>query len=522
MQGDTMFDPNHLWPHPTKAEFGTPFRLAKTFTLKAADRSLLPAQAVLQDLERIAGVTLRLADSNDDRDVSDEIAESVQIDIESIGTLSSREEYRLKIDSNRCSIVSNGSEGVMYALVTFAQIIALSSETAHGGNVMIPAIHIEDVPCYAKRCFMADMGRSVFSIAFLERLIRVLAQLKMNQLHLHLHDDELCGIRYPNLPFGTENPFAIELEDLGRLIEYASQYNVEIVPELEGWGHVGSLVYHRPELRGGPGMYGGASFKIGPDSFSCMEEIIDGIASVLPDGGAIHLGLDEANWVVSDTAPDGYAPSDMVGRYWELITTAGQKYGKRFDFRLWADHAGRPVPKEIEEHLIIEPWQYWNEQRPAIDRAIGRYAGAGKMRFMMGAGQSVAQHRGAFHATRYWAMQAMEVPNVLGGNITFWGANNIDENFLSLFAGSYYLWNPRAKTPFCHTEDYESYDRIVAPIMEKWQTLVSDARPDLLRIDRGPMVRMGRYVWGSKHGMPVAPTVTANEHAADHDFLNET
>ena len=114
----------------------------------------------------------------------------------------------------------------------------------------------------------------------------------------------------------------------------------------------------------------------------------------------------------------------------------------------------------------------------------------------------------------------MNVPNVEGGNVTFWGANNLDANFLSLFAGAYFLWNPVAETSFSDLEEYETFDRIVLPIMRVWQRRFEDARPDAIAVDRGPHVEMGRYVWGEKHGMPVAPSVVGEE-ATDHDYAQE-
>ena len=80
---------------------------------------------------------------------------------------------------------------------------------------------------------MVDMGRSAFSLSMLKRIVRILMRLKMNQLHLHLYDDELCGLKFDNLPFGEENPFAITINELAELVEYASQYHIEIVPELK-------------------------------------------------------------------------------------------------------------------------------------------------------------------------------------------------------------------------------------------------------------------------------------------------
>jgi len=53
---------------------------------------------------------------------------------------------------------------------------------------VLPVLHIEDEPRFAIRSFMADMGRAPYSVPLLQRLIRIMAQLKLNTLHLHLLD----------------------------------------------------------------------------------------------------------------------------------------------------------------------------------------------------------------------------------------------------------------------------------------------------------------------------------------------
>jgi hypothetical protein len=419
-------------------------------------------------------------------------------------TLSRPEAYQIQSNNSETTIAGADAVGLDHGFQTFLQLLAAFRKQGHWSQ-----LEIRDWPAYRKRCFMVDMGRSAFSLAMLKRIVRILRRLKMNQLHLHLYDDELCGLRFEGLPFGRENPFAITIDELAHLVEYAAGYHVEIVPELEGWGHVGSLVYHRPELRGGEGMYSGSSFLIGEGSFALMEELIRQVAAVLPDTATIHLGLDEAKWFLDPSMPQSFTPTHLVGRYGALLGKLGSELGKSLTMRIWADHGGRPVPEEIQKNVIVEPWQYWNAHRADIDRAIERYSGEGKKRWMAGAGQSVAQHRGAYHASRYWCRQAINCPNVEGVNVTFWGSNNLAENLISLFAGAYYAWNPFSPTDFADLEDYERFDQRAFPMMHAWQSLFRDAFHDDLKRDQGHLIVMGYYRWGPQHGQPVAPTAPA-------------
>jgi hypothetical protein len=233
----------------------------------------------------------------------------------------------------------------------------------------------------------------------------------------------------------------------------------------------------------------------------------------------VHLGLDEAKWFPDPVLGSNYTPEEMVGEYCDLLRSVGERHGRELTMRIWADHSGRPVPRRVQEHVIIEPWQYWISQAPAMDAAIRRYSGEGKMRWMMGAGQSGQQFRGAWHATRYWCTHAIPSPNVEGVNVTFWCSNNLERNLISLFSGAFWAWNPQAETSFAALQDYESFDRIVFPIMQNWQRYSRDAYPDDLAQEQGPFVSYGYHVWGRRHGEPVAPTVPIAGTATGLDYL---
>jgi hypothetical protein len=422
--------------------------------------------------------------------------------------------YHLSVQKDRTEIVGSSNAGLANGAQTFLQILAIYSGTGD-----LPVLTIKDHPTYKKRCFMLDLGRSVFNMPTLKRIIRMLARLKMNQLHLHLYDDPLCGIRFEGLPFGHDNPYSISIRDLGELVSYAAEYNVEIVPELEGWAHVTSIVYHYPHLRGGDGAYKGSSFLICEEMFALMKNMTRQVVEVMPNEATIHFGLDEAQWHVSKEMPEGYSPEDLLHRYYDMLQELAAESGKKLAMRIWADHGGRPVPQEIQHNTIIEPWQYWDENTGLIDKQIEQYSGEGKMRFMMGAGQSNAQHRGAFHATRYWCTHALNSPNVDGVNITFWGINDLAPKLITLFSGAHYAWNPESPMKWAYSEDYETVDHFMFPVMHWWQSNFRDAYPDEIQKDSAPYVYFGYYMWGDKHGQPVCPAAQMADTLFEHNFL---
>jgi len=467
-------------------------------------QGLIPEPFLTQNLETIGRLSL----------TADNRAYSITFIVDP--GISKPDGYKLVIEPSGTIVTGTNSCGLFYGIQTFLQLL-----TIFRTHRQWYALSITDWPAYKKRGMMVDMGRSVFTLPMLRRIVRILARLKLNQLHLHLYDDELCGIWFEGLPLGLENPYSISIDDLAELIKYAEQYHIEIIPELEGWGHVGSIVYHYPALRGGKGMYEGSSFLVGNDTLALMTNMIEQVVRIMPRTSTIHLGLDEANWYLDSRMAQDFSPSDLVFRYFSILQSLGEKYGKEITLRVWADHAGRPIPESIQSKVIIEPWDYWNAHRDEIDRKIRHYAGQSGMRWMMAAGQSGAHFRGAYRATRYWCTKALGIPNLEGVNITFWLTNDLRAKMISLFTGAYYAWNPLANTELATIEDEEEFDRKVFPVMYNWQSNFRDAFPDDIEHDRGPLVVNGYYLWGPKHAQPVAPTAPLANTREGHDYLNE-
>ncbi len=494
-----MLKKERLWPYPQKVDVAGEFK-------KPAKVNFIAGELPVFCQEDFAVTTgILLCDSSDAYNIRFLIDESC----------TNQQGYSLDLNPYKCVVKSGTSQGLFYGFQTLLQILVQFKYTDNWS-----VLTISDCPKYNKRCFMVDMGRSAYNITSLKRVVRILARLKMNQLHLHLYDDELCGLQFRNMPFGYDNPYSITMEELAELINYARSYYIEIIPELEAWGHVASIVYHMPELKGGPGMYSGASFLCTEKTFTLMRELISQVVAVMPQKSTIHLGLDEAGWYLGKDMPVSFMPCDMVRRYYDILQDIGKEHNKDLTLRIWADHGGREVPKDIQHNVIIEPWEYWIRHAPSISEKIEKYSSQ-KMRWMMGAGSSGGHFRGAYSATRYWCQNAVNSSNVDGVNMTMWLWNDLERKIVSLFNGAYYAWNPLTESDFVNLDDTEACDRIVYPIMYWWQSNFRDAFFDDIQRDRGPLVYNGHYLWGENHGKPVSPTVTFADTRAGHDYLNE-
>jgi len=372
----------------------------------------------------------------------------------------------------------------------------------------VPLVSIEDHPTYAVRSVMADMGRAPYSVALLKRLIRIMGQLKLNMLHLHLYDDQLCSFRFARLPIGHENPLAIDAAGLREIVRYARIRHISVMPELESWGHVQSIVYHYPELRGGPGMYGGASFGMGEKTYALLEQIYDEIVPCLEDEAAVHVGLDEAvGAVLPGEQNRDETPTTMAGRIHEILMRVAARHHKHVTMHLWADEEGRPIPPELQGKVVVEPWKYLGADAPEIASALARYGGAGKPPFMMGAGASSLAFHGTFEATRVWCTEGVKYPNVLGVTLCLWESNDLAGRMVTVYGGADFAWAPTRAHVMMNDPLGERLRYRKDRDLRSWQIIFPDADPAAIDADRGPEVKTGLYVWPPRAGRPVAPTM---------------
>ncbi len=485
-----------LCPNPqkiiyTEDFFAVPKNIKLDVLCSEADgRVKLIIERFVEDLKTICGIS-----------IGDDNSYCLELSLQKATGQS--EGYTLTLDSEHCAIVADDEAGLQHGCQSLLQIFSLNYGNAH-------PCEIHDYPHYKTRSVMLDLGRAVFSSAYIKRIIRIMARLKLNSLHLHLFDNELSGLRFETLPIGHENPFAITIAELGEIIRYARSYGISVVPEIESWGHVNSIVYHYPELCGTYGRYG-ASFTIGTRSFELLEKIYDEIMPVLEDKSQFHLGLDEADWSLDPTEThdqkDFDSPEKMVKYLYDILMKVAKRHGKDITMRVWADHNGRPIPKAIEDKIIIEPWNYWEASAEKVENDLKKYGSHGQMRLMMGGGMAAdMQVNGEYLATGMWCKKAKQLNNVEGINITIWGTNDLSACLIGVYVGANYAWTPDSPGEIAKTFPHDTHRGTFLQFMSNWQGYFKDADPDAIMRDRGPVVCHGFYKYGDKHNQPVCPS----------------
>lgn len=110
-----------------------------------------------------------------------------------------------------------------------------------------------------RRGVLLDVGRHVFSVPFILKLLDLLAAHKLNKFHWHLTEDQGWRIEIKGLPRLTEigawrgtgeeryGGFYSQ-QDVKQVVTYAAERFIDVVPEIELPGHCKAALACYPEL----------------------------------------------------------------------------------------------------------------------------------------------------------------------------------------------------------------------------------------------------------------------------------
>lgn len=294
--------------------------------------------------EYIAGQTGKKLDVTDKKVEKNAIVLSTGLDDKN------SEAYRLVVGDNNICIQGASAAGVFYGIQTLRKAMA---DTEHG-NVVYPAVEINDFPRFSYRGVHLDVSRHFFPADSIKRFIDMLALHNINRLHWHLTDDqgwrveikkrpELTTIgskraktvigrnsgEYDNVEYG-----GFYTQDEARdIVKYAQERFITVVPEIDLPGHMQAALAAYPYLgcTGGPyevWQQWGVSEDVlcagNDETLKFIEDVLGEIVEVFPSE-YIHVGGDECPKVRWQKCPKCQARIKALGIKSDAKHTAEQK-----------------------------------------------------------------------------------------------------------------------------------------------------------------------------------------------------
>ena len=315
-----------------------------------------------------------------------------------------RDGYTLLVKESGVEIKTSSFGGELYALQTLMQLLPREffSSTLCGTGCSaqwdLPLVSIKDHPQYEHRGFMMDVARHFFDKDEVKKVLDIMAFYKMNRLHWHLTDDQGWRIEIPEYPKLTEvgavragsftsngdgaqffddteygRGLYFTLDDLREIVAYATERNIDILPEIDLPGHMVAAVASYPEFSCDPTkkyevrIPGGIShdvLNVGKDEvIDFLKCVLGHVADVFPFP-YIHLGGDECpteQWAVNEDCLRRVREEGLTGveelQSWlvEQLGTFLKEKGK--DIVVWDEVLKNWNTKNTIKPLIMA----WNE-----------------------------------------------------------------------------------------------------------------------------------------------------------------
>ena len=303
------------------------------------------------------------------------LADYLQIEAKADGTdiilchlLEGAEEYRVTISEHNILISGGDYGGVFNGVVTLLQLLP---EEVYSHSLQLPTTieccTIKDAPRYPHRGFMLDPCRTWMTKEAIMDYIDLLALHKINNLRLHLTDDEAWRLEIKSHPElaevggfrGGDSPIWSRYgkwnerwggyytqDDMREIIAYAAVRNIEVIPEIDLPGHSLCMATMHPEILCNYEPNKSRAFGYDTRSAFCptkeanyelLEDILKEVCELFPTS-YIHIGGDEVDMSQWRRCPDcqafmrknGMANESELQRYFmSRLTEILAKYGKQ-------------------------------------------------------------------------------------------------------------------------------------------------------------------------------------------------
>lgn len=222
------------------------------------------------------------------------------------------------------------------------------------------------------RGLMVDAGRVPESLDYYKRVIDFCAEWQLNALQFRLTDDQGCALRFASAPDLLFHQHAFAPEQIKDLAQYARGRDVDLIPELESFGHTGyitrsSKYAHLLDSDPQSSNEFTGVIPVLSETLQLFEKLYREIAAIFPST-FLHGGCDEVNWggsQLSRRALQSKGRAQIWGEYLNSLNRIAQQLQKQFI--VWGDFVLHKEPEilgKLSKDIIIMDWNY-TEVNPA-------------------------------------------------------------------------------------------------------------------------------------------------------------
>jgi hypothetical protein len=231
---------------------------------------------------------------------------------------------------------------------------------------------------------LVDPARVPESPAYYRRLVDFARQWNLRALVFRIADDQGLAVKLPSHPELITHANALTAGEARELAEYARKRGIELIPEIESFGHTGYItrVPQYADLldRDAKNDTFTGLAPVDPRSTRILIDLYRDAARIFPSP-YLHGGCDEVNWGGSERSREALKSktrAEIWAEYLNRLNEAARGLGK--EFIVWGDHVLRKEPEILErlsKDVILLDWDYWTSDPAALEKTARKALASG-------------------------------------------------------------------------------------------------------------------------------------------------
>jgi hypothetical protein len=263
----------------------------------------------------------------------------------------------------------------------------MQSGLAVGGLAAAPQLlsRLSAVPPTRLRGLMVDAARVPESLAYYRRVIDFCEDWKLNALQFRVADDQGCALRFSSVPDLCFHEHAFAPEQLHDLAQYAHSRGVDLIPELESFGHTGYITRSRAyaHLLDADSQQSSeftGIIPVHPETLQLFSKLYREVAEVFPSI-YLHGGCDEVNWGGSSLSRKALQTKQRYEIWAEYLNSLDHVAGSlEKQFIVWGDMVVHKEPRILErlnKSIIVMDWNYTETSSAKLRNTLSTIRTAG-------------------------------------------------------------------------------------------------------------------------------------------------
>lgn len=290
--------------------------------------------------------------------------------------------------------------------------------------------------------FMIDAARVVEKMEHYYRLVDFCQEWGFNTLIFRLTDDEGCAYQFKSHPELKTHQGAFTKDELKAFVGYASQKGIEIIPEIESFGHTKYITdipkyNHLTDIEDPSIEWANGICPVDSLTHRIIRDLYKEVVSIFPSP-YFHIGCDETNWGGNEKtqkALEEQSKNEIWAGYVNTLNNYVKQLGKKTI--IWGDVPIREdaeILSLLEKDIIIMDWNYWEQNQDSIRRDAQlvldqgfQLIGSPAVNWFMWGPRVGKIQLGNLKAYQT-VYQSLKHPNVLGISVTHWKPQRYTQN----------------------------------------------------------------------------------------------